>query len=304
MKQITSTIEPRFIKELKNAHTDSITQPMHQVLTFLITRYGNVDSRRLKQEEDKVRNFSWNIIDPPVVIFNLIEDLEIIAEAAMNAKSDTQLVNYGLDLIRDTGEFETLLLTWYNRPVNDQTWVNFKTHFTTAHRELSKVRGASMRGSAFQQANATVEALTSEMLSIWNELVDSINSLSTVTPPTEIVPPTLPPTIEETNQQMNASTRQQDIIDAIKQLQQQMITLNTNHGSNNNNYNNGNNGGTGARRTGGRYSRTNTSKYCWSHGGCAHSSSECNAKKEGHKNNATFDNKMGGSTSFCGTRDT
>ena len=82
-----------------------------------------------------------------------------------------------------------------------------------------------MRGSAFQQANATVEALTSEMLSIRNELVDSINSLSTVTPPTEIVPPTIPPTIEETNQQMNATTGQQVIIDAIKQLQQQMITL-------------------------------------------------------------------------------
>jgi hypothetical protein len=311
MKQIISTIEPRFIKELKNVHTDSITQSIHQGLTFLITRYGNVDSRRLKQEEDRVRHFSWNIIDPPVVLFNLIEDLEIIAEAAMNEKSNTQLVNYGLDIIRDTGEFETSLLTWYNRPVNDQTWVNFKTHFTTAHRELSKVRGASMRGSAFQQANATVEALTSEMMSIRNELVDSINSLSTVTPPTETVPPTLLPPIEDTNQQMNATTGQQAIIDAIKQLQQQMITLTTNHtGTNNNNNgstsnnNNGNNGSSGARRTGNRYTRNNTSKYCWSHGGCAHSSSECNAKKEGHQNNATFDNKMGGSTSFCGTRDT
>ena len=98
------------------------------------------------------------------MIFSLIEDLEIIAEAALNEKSDTQLVNCGLDLIRDTGEFETSLLTWYNRPVAEQTWANFKTHFTTAHTELSKVRGASMRGSSFHQANATVEALTSKMM--------------------------------------------------------------------------------------------------------------------------------------------
>ena len=72
---------------------------------FLVTtRYGI--------EEDKVSTFSWNIIDPPVVIFCLIEDLEIIAEAANNQKSDTQLVNYGLDLVRNTSEFETALLAW------------------------------------------------------------------------------------------------------------------------------------------------------------------------------------------------
>ena len=111
MKQITATIDANYIKELRNPLTDNITRPIYEVLTFLFTRYGFVDSRRLKQEEDKVRNFSWNISDPPVVIFNLIEDLEIIVEAARNEKSDTQLVNYGIDLVRETTEFETGLLT-------------------------------------------------------------------------------------------------------------------------------------------------------------------------------------------------
>jgi hypothetical protein len=89
MKQITSAIDSKFIKELKNPLTDTITRPIYEVLHFLMTRYGHVDSRRLKVEEDKVTNFTWNIIDPPVVIFSLIEDLEIIAEASNNMKSDT-----------------------------------------------------------------------------------------------------------------------------------------------------------------------------------------------------------------------
>ena len=69
MKQITTAIDSDYIKELNNPLTDNITCPIHEVLTFLFTR----------------RIFSWNINDTPVVVFNLIEDLEIIAKAARNA---------------------------------------------------------------------------------------------------------------------------------------------------------------------------------------------------------------------------
>ena len=87
----------------------------------------------LNKKRTKSEIFAWNINDPPVVIFNIIEDLEIIAEAAQNEKIDTQLVNYGIDIFWDTNEFEARFLTWFARPVGDRTWANFKTHFTTAH---------------------------------------------------------------------------------------------------------------------------------------------------------------------------
>ena len=305
MKQITTTVETDYIEELHNPLTDNITRPIPEVLTFLFTRYGFLDSRRLTKEEDKVRDFSWKISDTPVVFFNLIEDLEIIAEAARNVKSDTQKVNYGVDIVRDTNEFETSLLTWLVRLTDRQTWVNFKTHFTTAHTELSKVRGSSVRGSTFHQANTTVEALTVEMVHIRDKLQESINSLSTVTPPTIQPPPepNLPTETPRTNQQINAATAgQQAIIEAIQQLQQQMIALSTRDNNRNNNGGRGGGTGNGDGRGGGRYTRTNTSKYCWSYGACAHSSSECNAKRDGYKNDATFANKMGGSTSYCGNR--
>ena len=47
------------------------------------------------------------------------------------------------------------------------------------------------------------------------------------------------------------------------------------------------------------YHQTNISHYCWSHGACAHPSSECKSKQSGHQDSATFDNKMGGSTAYC-----
>ena len=36
--------------------------------------------------------------------------------------------------------------------------------------------------------------------------------------------------------------------------------------------------------------------YCWRHGACNHPSRECRNKSEGHQDEATFENRMGGST--------
>ena len=49
----------------------------------------------------------------------------------------------------------------------------------------------------------------------------------------------------------------------------------------------------------GHHRRFNTSKYCWTHGACVHRSNICKNKKDGHKDTATFVNKMGESLDFC-----
>ena len=45
--------------------------------------------------------------------------------------------------------------------------------------------------------------------------------------------------------------------------------------------------------------RDNTSEYCHTHGACAHPGKFCKRKQPGHKDEATFADKMGGSTAFC-----
>ena len=51
----------------------------------------------------------------------------------------------------------------------------------------------------------------------------------------------------------------------------------------------------GKRRTG----SNKTKKYCWTHGLWNHTSQECGVRKEGHQEDATMDNKMGGSEKGC-----
>ena len=47
------------------------------------------------------------------------------------------------------------------------------------------------------------------------------------------------------------------------------------------------------------FQRSNTEKYCWTHGACNHDSSECTRRAPGHKADATKANKKGGSKAFC-----
>ena len=70
-----------------------------------------------------------------------------------------------------------------------------------------------------------------------------------------------------------------------------------NNNTNNNNQYNRRRGGRGGR--GGRGNVSRTGKYCWTHGGCNHYGPDCESKAEGHKDEATFQNKMGGSTKNC-----
>ena len=59
-------------------------------------------------------------------------------------------------------------------------------------------------------------------------------------------------------------------------------------------------GGRGGRGGGrGTFQRQNVSEYCWTHGACGHPSSACRFPAPGHMGNATFENKLGGSTYYC-----
>ena len=63
------------------------------------------------------------------------------------------------------------------------------------------------------------------------------------------------------------------------------------------NYNHNNNKGGKRRNPGKKFDFYN--RYCWSCGGCDHWGRKCAHKKQGHKDNASFRNKQGGSVDNC-----
>ena len=123
------------------------------VLAYLVTTYRAVETEVLRDWEFKVREMAYELMEPLVTIYDEIEELEHLGVAAVNPYSQSQIVNYGLTIIKNTNNFETGIYTWIARPLTKHTWPNFKTHFEEAHRVLRSVRGMTRRLSAYHHAN-------------------------------------------------------------------------------------------------------------------------------------------------------
>ena len=286
LKQIANAIEGQFLKEICDPVTNSLERDIPDVLQFLFENFGQVTSEQLAREEAAMNSFYWDINDPIVILLNKIDDLVQLADAANMPKTEAQIVNYGLDVIKKTNDFEQALREWFSLPAMNQTYQDFKQHFMEAHKELKKVRGPRLRDTAFHQANQVSE-LKAEFTRFKDELVTSINKLAKAhqyeqehsKPPAQVPPPAAAP-------QANATS---DVNAAILQLLKEM----------NNNFSQMNSGAGGKDGESPPRKRRNTSKYCFTHGACAHSSKDCRSPRADHKKEATFENKMGGSKKNC-----
>lgn len=109
-------------------------------------------------------------------MFNKIKELLNLSNATGMPKTEAQIINYGLSIIKRTHDCEKALMKWYNLPAAWQTYNKFKTHFSAAQCKLKKVRGPKIRDIKFHQANQVMK-LKADFTKLRDELVESVNSL-------------------------------------------------------------------------------------------------------------------------------
>ena len=98
-----------------------------------------------------MNSFIYNIQDPLGKLYTKVQDLKELATAASNPYSATQLINFGLDAIKRTHDFEIAQSEWHAKDAHLKTWPNFKTHFSAARRNLQMVRGPTIHQAGFHQ---------------------------------------------------------------------------------------------------------------------------------------------------------
>ena len=162
-RQIVAAIDGQYIDELRNENTNTITKTIPQILQYLFENFSNVTLQDVAREETKLRDFFWNIAEPPMTFYHAIDELQILATAAQVPKTEEQLINIGLEIIQKTGDLEKGLTNWFEKPANQQTWFSFKLHFNKAHRALRKIRGKTIQQTPFHQANAVAQELNDNL---------------------------------------------------------------------------------------------------------------------------------------------
>ena len=281
-QQIVSAIEDAYLLAIRNRVTNTISMTVHEIMhNHLYPKYGRINPKKLYEQQQRVQEMHYDVLSPPDVVFQAVEDLCDYAEAANCPFNQKQAVNIAYIIFNRTGRFKDGVREWIRRPVQQKTWVNFKLHFLQAHTELRETEDLSLGDTpSFNQANLIQQMVCAVVQEQMQQM--------------QVAPPTAPDVQETTDpspptQSANATVEQQPsdimplIVQQMQTMQKMMETMQKSIANNSN---------------AGRSTRI-TNRYCWTHGGCSHLSKDCRFKANGHKDNATFRNKMGGSTKFC-----
>jgi hypothetical protein len=315
-QQIVQAIEAPYLLSLRDRNSNSLNGTVHEVLAHLRTKYGRISPQMLENREQELRDINYNTKDPIDVVFNAVEDYADFAELANQPMTQNQTIAKAYVTINKTGRFKQGIIDWNKKAEAIKTWVNFKVHFQQAHQDFRETTDVTLEESELQRNNAN---LVQQVVDGMQQHMDQDNN-------------------RDDNAEMmlqmansaNRSTETQDQLRAhLQQMQQSMSLLqaqvsnqqcfNPNQqGFNPTQYQGGRGyqgrggfqgrggyqgrGGRGRGRgqegRGGNRQR-NTSIYCWTHGGCGHTGASCMTKADGHQDNATFQNKMGGNARNC-----
>ena len=284
-QQLLGAVDDMFTRALKNRYIGYANVSTKQLLTHLFLTYGKISGTDLRLNDTKM-NAAYDVNLPIECLFDQVEDGMEYADAGGNPKTPEQIVMTGQQLLTETGMFTDDLKIWRRLPAPDRTWTRFKADFSVAHQELRE--NAAVGQGVFGHANnATTDAEISEAMA--NFATAAAADRTTVT--------TLSATIDRLTAEL--ATASAALVTALATNATLTASLAGGGGRGGGGHGRGGKGGAGAAqpssrsRIGGPTGRF----YCWTCGDCCyHSGARCRSKKPGHKDDATKENKMNGST--------
>jgi hypothetical protein len=313
IQQIVQAVEAPYLIALRERTSNSLRGTVNAILDHLQTVYGRVSPQMLEDRDQELRNMTYNTKYPIDIVFNAVEDFVDFADLGQQPLTTRQTIAKAYVILNKTRRFKTDITDWNRKPEIDKTWTNFKTHFRRAHQEFRETTDITLEASELQRNNAHLV----------QQVVEGLQHVMAPEPtadePTELM-----------LQLANSVTTQQQLTQQIQHMQQAMALLSsqvatqqtqspphpqppayyppqpTYYPLNPPFQSRGGRGrssfghqGRSGRGDSGRGRQRNTSIYCWTHGGCGHTSAACLAKLPGHQDTATFANKMAGNTLRC-----
>ena len=112
-QQIVASIEDLYLKAIRNRHSNAINMTVADIFTqHLYPTYGDIDPQQLQDHYDKVSTTTYDVSFPPDTVYESIEDLVDMSEAAGAPLTEQQCVNLGYNIINCTSCFKYDLQAW------------------------------------------------------------------------------------------------------------------------------------------------------------------------------------------------
>lgn len=128
-----------------------------------IYNYGRVRAEEVAMKENEIMSMTWQPHEPIALLTRPIENLQKLAQQAGMPCTDKQLLEKGLQLIRNTRDFEYSLTHWEQKQEAQKTWVEFKKHFHESQLNLKKIHGPTMQQEGYHQANLVAQQIKTDI---------------------------------------------------------------------------------------------------------------------------------------------
>ena len=269
--QICQAIDMRYLKAIRNTITNSITRPVLEILSFLKSRYGRVNIIQLSEAETVLKTLVYDLSRPiDEAIFQRINDYAEMADMAFAPISERQKIDLAMLMLIKSKRFKVDIRTWNATDPAYKTWDNFQDDFRAAYDSIRDLGDLTVDESPVLNQAQLMESI-----------MHAMQEANRGIPVEEEEDPILrlhdPPPQERAN-----NAFENTLMRKFEELSAELAAL---------------------RQTTGRNSRSRSGRtpkrYCWSCGCCSHWGKNCENKKTGHKDDATFPNRKGGSNENC-----
>jgi hypothetical protein len=271
-RQLLATVPDIYLAALKNPHVGYANVSTRALLDHLFENYGVLHSLDLMANNAKMSE-QWDPSTPFETLSQRIDECIEIADDAGRPYQPLQILDIVYALVFTTGLYTDELKEWDRKPAAEKSWATFKPFIFTAQTALNRQRTVSAGRQGYGHL-AFEHSPTADDLNKENCISDALALLATAT------------TTDRTAFQAITSSNQM-LTQQLATAMQRLTDLETKLGS--------------KPSTTTRSSRPlpKNKNYCWTHGwilGDAHTGSTCKFKAEGHKDAATRENPLGGSS--------
>ena len=287
---ILVNIDHKFIETHNNEWTGFTQVHPYTLINYIKAEYGIVNDDELTENEAKL-NEPWDPTTPIQILYDNIEECKIFAEAGKDPISERTILRKAYMAIKNTGMYDLSCDNWDDKTTATKTWINFKIFFS---KEESKIRNHTSSSTGFSEHTANALLQLNDTIVKQQEQIELLQHRQ---PLQEIYP---------TNN-----------VSELQNLTNKVNLLFATIGNSNNTQNVSPPPSTPSTTTTQPSTRTSTPtpttsspiqgydkegypiSYCWTHGigrNLKHTSCGCKFPTEGHKKEATLNNKMGGAT--------
>jgi hypothetical protein len=144
-----------YIRALEHPHIGFTNISTLQLIQHLLTTYGRITAHSLHENDVLFRK----AMDPglPFEAFIMKIDRAVeYADAGETPYTAAQIVVNSYNLIFQTGLFPDACRKWCRQPPTEHTWLNFKTDFAEAHRDLC-LTTSSTQAQGYHGANSATK---------------------------------------------------------------------------------------------------------------------------------------------------